>query len=79
MMYIHSSSFHVVGLVKANGSSDIRLSTVWAGLSFFFMNFFFSLFIFLLVFFSFDWVAAAKKTYNNNMTNTNTVYVWTWK
>lgn len=71
-MYIHPNSFHVVGLVKANGSSNIKLPTVSADLSFFFISFFFSLLIFLFVCFSFDLVRAAQKRDDNA---TNTYYI----
>lgn len=60
-MYTHPSSFHVVGLVREKGSSDIKLSEVSADLSFFFINFLFSLLVFLFVFFSLDPAGAAKK------------------
>lgn len=60
-MYTHPRSFHVVGLVRENGSSDIKLSEVSADLSFFLINFLFSLLIFLFVLFSLDPAGAAKK------------------
>lgn len=60
-MYTHPSSFHVVGLVRANGSSDIKSSELSADLSFFFINFLLSLLIFLLSFFSLDPDGADKK------------------
>lgn len=60
-MYIHPKSFHVVGLVKANGSSNIKLPTVSDDWSLFFIRFFLSLLIFLFVCFSFDLVRAAQK------------------
>lgn len=61
-MYTHPSSFHVVGLVRENGSSDMRLSEISADLSFFFIRFLFSLLIFLFVFFSLNPPGTAEKT-----------------
>ncbi len=60
-MYTHPSSFHVVGLVRQNGSSDIKLSDESADLSCFFINFLFSLLVFFFVFFSLDPVKATEK------------------
>lgn len=60
-MYTHPSSFHVVGLVSENGSSDMKLSEASADLSLFFISFLLSLLIFLFMFFSPDLPGAAEK------------------
>lgn len=48
-IYTHPSSFHVVGLISENGSSDIKLMEMSEFLSFFFFQLFFSLLIFCLM------------------------------
>lgn len=65
-MYAHPKSFHVVGLVRENGSSDMKLSWKSAESSLFFISFLLSLLIFLFVFFSLDPCGAAKNTMQSN-------------
>lgn len=59
--HAHPSSFHVVGLVKQKGSSDMKFSCGSAEWSFFFVTFLLSLLIFLFVVFSLDPCGAATE------------------
>lgn len=60
-MYTHPSSFQAVGLVRENGSSDMKLFSASADFSLFFVSFLFSLLIFLLMLFSLGLSGAVRR------------------